>query len=41
MSVRNVCGIKRIGSEIQFLQAKTNYEAQKNAVAQLEKNWLN
>lgn len=28
---------QKIGSEIQFLQAKTNYEAQKNAVAQLEK----
>ena len=28
---------QRIGSEIQFLQAKTNYKAQKNAVAQLEK----
>lgn len=28
---------QKIGSEIQFLQAKANYEAQKNAVAQLEK----
>lgn len=27
---------QNIGSEIQFLQAKTNYEAQKNAVAQME-----
>ncbi len=28
---------QKIGSEIQFLQTKANYEAQKNAVAQLEK----
>ncbi|PQJ79878.1 efflux RND transporter periplasmic adaptor subunit [Polaribacter porphyrae] len=28
---------QKIGSEIQFLQAKANYEAQKNAVTQLEK----
>lgn len=27
---------QKIGSEIQFLQAKANYEAQKNAVAQLQ-----
>ena len=26
---------KKIGSEIQFLQAKTNYEAQMKAVAQM------
>lgn len=29
---------QKIGSEIQFLQAKANYEAQTNAVTQLEKN---
>ena len=29
---------QRIGSEIQYLQAKTNYEAQKNAVTNLRKN---
>ena len=29
---------QKIGSEIQFLQAKANYEAQSNAVIQLEKN---
>jgi membrane fusion protein (multidrug efflux system) len=29
---------QKIGSEIQFLQAKANYEAQKNLVAQLQKN---
>ena len=29
---------QKIGSEIQFLQVKSNYEAQKNAVAQLEKS---
>ncbi|CAL2090156.1 efflux RND transporter periplasmic adaptor subunit [Tenacibaculum sp. 190524A05c] len=29
---------QRIGSEIQYLQAKTNYEAQKNVVANLRKN---
>ena len=28
---------QKIGSEIQYLQAKTNYEAQKNTLAQLEK----
>jgi membrane fusion protein, multidrug efflux system len=28
---------EKVGSEIQFLQAKTNYEAQKNALAQLKK----
>ena len=28
---------QKIGSEIQFLQAKTNYEAQKNSLAQLKK----
>jgi len=28
---------EKIGSEIQFLQAKTNFEAQKNALAQLKK----
>src|SRR5690606_40671080 len=28
---------QNIGSEIQFLQAKTQYESNKNAVAQLEK----
>jgi len=28
---------QKIGSEIQFLQTKTNYEAQKNALAQLKK----
>ncbi|TVZ56640.1 RND family efflux transporter MFP subunit [Lutibacter sp. Hel_I_33_5] len=28
---------QKIGSEIQFLQTKTNYEAQKNAVSQLRK----
>ncbi|WP_397444847.1 efflux RND transporter periplasmic adaptor subunit [Polaribacter sp. R77954] len=30
---------EKIGSEIQFLQAKTNYEAQKNALAQLKKQF--
>ena len=29
---------QKIGSELQFLQTKSNYEAQKNAVAQLEKS---
>ncbi|MFD0992469.1 efflux RND transporter periplasmic adaptor subunit [Tenacibaculum geojense] len=29
---------QKIGSEIQFLQAKTNFEAQKNAVTNLKKN---
>ena len=28
---------QKIGSEIQFLQSKTNYEAQKNSLAQLKK----
>jgi len=28
---------QKIGSEIQFLQAKTNYESQKNSLAQLQK----
>ncbi len=30
---------EKIGSEIQFLQAKTNYETQKNALAQLKKQF--
>lgn len=32
---------QKIGSEIQFLQAKANYEAQSNAVIQLEKTLAN
>ena len=28
---------QKIGSEIQFLQTKTNYEAQKNSLAQIKK----
>ena len=30
-------GEQKIGSEIQFLQSRTNYEAQKNSLAQLKK----